>query len=211
VRQCELLGVARSSAYYEPVSRSAREVALLAAIDKIHTDKPFLGSRRVIDELERVDLLANRKCVQRLMRVMGIEALYQRPRTSLPGSGAAHRVYPYLLAGVPITRANQVWCADLTFIPMPAGFAYLVAIMDVYSRKILAWRLSNTSDARFCTEALEEALGAFGRPEIFNTDQGSQFTGRAFTSVLEREGVRISMDGKGRWIDKAWASYCTPL
>ena len=134
---------------YQPVVSPEREYRLLEAIDKIHTDKPFLGSRRIVDELEELELLANRKCVQRLMRVMGIEAIYPRPRTTRPGVGAGHRVFPYRLAGVEITRPNQVWAADVTFIPMRAGFAYLVAIMDVYSRKVLAWRLSNTQSARF--------------------------------------------------------------
>jgi putative transposase len=146
----------------------------------------------------------SRKCVQRLMRLMGIEAIYQRPKTSLPGRGSAHRVYPYLLNGVSVERANHVWSADITFIPMAAGFAYLVAIMDVYSRKVLAWRLSNTQSARFCVDALQEALALHGPPEIFNSDQGAQFTSSAFTGVLEAAGVVISMDGRGRWIDNVF-------
>ncbi len=196
--------MSRSSVYYEPVVTPEREYRLLEAIDKIHTDKPFLGSRRVVDELAELELLANRKCVQRLMRVMGIEAIYPRPRTSRPGSGAGHRVFPYRLAGVDIARPNQVWAADVTFIPMRAGFAYLVAIMDVYSRKVLAWRLSNTQSARFCVDALQEALALHGTPEIFNSDQGAQFTSSAFTGVLEAAGVTISMDGRGRWIDNVF-------
>jgi len=203
-RQCELLSVSRSSVYYQPVATPEREWRLLEAIDKIHTDRPFLGSRRIVDELEELELSANRKCVQRLMRLMGIEAIYQRPRTSVPGVGGGHRLFPYRLAGVDITRPNQVWATDLTYIPMAAGFGYLVAIMDVFSRKVLAWRLSNTQDARFCVEALQEALALYGTPEVFNSDQGSQFTSRDFTSVLEAQGVTISMDGKGRWIDNVF-------
>ena len=203
-RQCELLSVSRSSVYYQPLATREREWRLLEAIDKIHTDKPFLGSRRILDELERFELSANRKCVQRLMRLMGIEAIYQCPRTSVPGVGAGHRLFPYRLAGVDISRPNQVWATDVTYIPMAAGFAYLVAIMDVFSRKVLAWRLSNTQDARFCVEALQEALALHGTPEVFNSDQGSQFTSREFTSVLEAKGVTISMDGRGRWIDNVF-------
>jgi len=203
-RQCQLLRVSRSSVYYERVPTPEREYRLLEAIDRIHTDKPFLGSRRIVDELVELELMANRKCVQRLMRLMGIEAIYPRPRTSRPGAGAGHRVFPYRLAGVSISRPNQVWAADVTFIPMRAGFAYLVAIMDVFSRKVLAWRLSNTQSARFCVDALQEAITRFGTPEIFNSDQGSQFTSSAFTSVLEEHGVTISMDGRGRWIDNVF-------
>jgi putative transposase len=204
VRQSRLLGVSRSSVYYRPAPVSSTVLALTRSIDVIHTARPFLGSRRIIDELDDAGVRVSRKCVQRLMRLMGIEAIYQRPKTSLPGRGSAHRVYPYLLNGVPIERANHVWSSDITFIPMAAGFAYLVAIMDVGSRRILSWRLSNTPDARVCVDALEEALSAFGSPEIFNSDQGSQFTSNAFTSVLEEHGVQISMDGKGRWLDNVW-------
>jgi putative transposase len=187
-----------------PAPLSARDAELLLAIDKIHTARPFLGSRRIVDELEDEHWSVNRKAVQRLMRKTGIEAIYQRPTTSRAGSGASHRVFPYLLAGVPIERPNQVWAADITFIPMPVGFAYLVAILDVYSRRVLAWRLSNTMESRFCVEALEEAIELHGVPEVFNTDQGSQFTSADFTSVLEGHGVAISMDGKGRWIDNVF-------
>jgi putative transposase len=198
------LSISRSSVYYQPVPVCDRRWRLLEAIDRIHTDRPFLGSRRIVDELAELELLTNRKCVQRLMRLMGIEAIYQRPRTSRPGVGADHRVFPYRLAGVEISRPNQVWVADVTFIPMAAGFAYLVAIMDVFSRKVLAWRLSNTQHARFCVEALREAMALYGTPEVFNSDQGSQFTSREFTSVLEEKGVTISMDGRGRWIDNVF-------
>ena len=194
----------RSSVYYRPVPACERRWRMIEAIDRIHTDKPFLGSRRIVDELEARELRANRKCVQRLMRLMGIEAIYRRPCTSRPGTGGRHRVFPYRLAGVAITKPNQVWAADVTFIPMAAGFAYLVAIMDVHSRKILSWRLSNTQAARFCVEALQEALALYGTPEVFNSDQGSQFTSREFTSILEAKGVTISMDGRGRWIDNVF-------
>lgn len=203
-RQCELLGVPRSTAYYQPATVTDETLTIVKAIDEIHTRLPFLGSRRILDELEKTGLFVNRKRVQRLMSLMGITALYQKPRTSRPGYGKGHRVYPYLLGDLETRGPNHVWVADITFIPMAAGFAYLVAIMDLHSRKILTWRLSNTPDARFCVEALEEALQRFGKPEIFNTDQGSQFTSIAFTSVLEGNGVRISMDSKGSWIDNVF-------
>jgi putative transposase len=196
--------VSRSSVYYRPAPLGARDAELLLAIDKIHTDRPFLGSRRIVDELEDERLSVNRKAVQRLMRLAGIEAIYQRPKTSRAGWGASHRVFPYLLAGVPIDRPNQVWASDITFIPMPSGFAYLVAILDVFSRRVLSWRLSNTMEARFCVDALDEAIALHGAPEVFNTDQGSQFTSSEFTSVLEGHGVAISMDGRGRWIDNVF-------
>jgi putative transposase len=200
-RQCDLLGVSRSSVYYEPVSVPEEEVRLMRELDEIHLLRPFLGSRRLADELRDRGFIVNRKKLRRLMRVMGIKAIYPRPKTTRPGSGTGHRVYPYLLDGLEISRSNQVWASDITFIPMARGFAYLVAIIDVYSRRLLSWRLSNSMDTSFCLEALEEALRRFGRPEIFNTDQGSQFTSQAFTSVLEGNDIRISMDGKGRWKD----------
>lgn len=204
VRQCGLLGVARSTAYYEPVLVSEETLTLTRKIDEIHTRRPFLGSRGIVSELMNHGLVVNRKRIQRLMLLMGIIALYARPRTSKPGSGVGHKIYPYLLTNVEVTRANQIWVSDITFIPMAAGFAYLVAIMDLYSRRILSWRLSNTMDARFCIDALSEALERHGTPEIFNTDQGAQFTSLVFTSVLEAKGVKISMDGKGRWIDNVF-------
>jgi len=203
-RQCSLLSVSRATAYYQPVPVSTETLNIARAIDEIHTALPFLGSRRMVDELEDREMRVNRKCVQRLMRIMGITAIYEKPKTSLPGKGAGHQVYPYLLAGVEIDHPNLVWATDITFIPMAAGFAYLVAIMDVHSRRILSWRLSNTPDARFCIDALQEALERYGPPEIFNSDQGSQFTSTAFTRVLEEAGIRISMDGKGRWIDNVF-------
>jgi len=198
-RQCELVGLGRSTWYYEPVPESAENLALKAAIDRIFTDSPYFGSRKIAETLRRQGHPVNRKRVQRLMREMGLEAIWQKPNTSKPHP--EHRIYPYLLRGLPIDRPNQVWCTDVTFIPMPKGFLYLVAIMDWYSRKVLAWRLSNTMLADFCVEALEEALARHGRPEIFNSDQGSQFTSNDFTGVLEVSGVRISMDGKGRFMD----------
>lgn len=203
-RQCDLLTVSRSTYYYAPRAASEGTLAVMRAIDEIHTNRPFLGSRRVVDELADDGWHVNRKRVQRLMRDMEITALYPKPKTSRPGVGAEHTVYPYLLTNVAIERPNQVWAADVTYLPMAAGFAYLVAIMDVFSRKIMSWRVSNTADARFCVDALHEALTTYGPPEVFNSDQGSQFTSRAFTSILEGRGVRISMDGRGRWIDNVF-------
>ena len=198
VRQCALIGISRSSVYYRPRGHSQKDLAVMKLIDQQYLATPFYGSRRMKVWLDREGYPANRKRVRRLMRTMGLQAIYRRPRTSKPALG--HRVYPYLLGGMEITRANQVWAADITYIPMARGFHYLVAIMDWYTRYVVAWNLSNTLDADFCVEALEEALGK-GRPEVFNTDQGSQFTGEAFTGLLERNRVRISMDGKGRYSD----------
>jgi putative transposase len=201
-RQCRLLGVSRSTAYYQPVSIREEDLLVMRVIDEVHLERPFLGSRRLVDELGDRDMQVNRKRVQRLMRVMDIEAIYPKPRTSRPAVG--HKIYPYLLGGIDITRPNQVWSADITYLPMSRGFAYLVAIMDVYSRKVLSWRLSNSMDVSFCIDALTEALELYGNPEVFNSDQGAQFTSATFTSVLEEQGVRISMDGKGRWIDNVF-------
>ncbi len=198
VRQCALLGISRSSVYYRPRATSLEDLAVMKLIDQQYLATPFYGSRRMAVWLQRQGRPVSRKRVQRLMRTMGLQAIYRRPRTSQPASG--HKVYPYLLGGMEISRPNQVWAADITYIPMARGFLYLVAIMDWYSRYVLAWRLSNTLDADFCVEALEEALSK-GKPEIFNTDQGSQFTGEAFTGLLKQHGVRISMDGKGRYRD----------
>ena len=199
VRRCALLGVARSNHYYRPVPVSAADCDLMRRIDEIHLNYPFYGSRRVADELELAGLAVSRKRVQRLMRLMGIAALYPKRRTSAPAPG--HRVCPYLLRGLAITRPNQVWASDITYIPMARGFLYLVAIMDWFSRRVLAWRLSNTLDAGFCVAALEEALRLHPAPAIFNTDQGSQFTSEAFTGVLLAHEVAISMDGRGRFLD----------
>jgi len=198
LRQCALMGISRSSVYYRPRAPSQKDLAIMKQIDQQYLATPFYGSRRMKVWLGKQGRWVNRKRVQRLMRNMGLQAIYRRPRTSQPGPG--HKVYPYLLGGMEISRPNQVWAADITYIPMAKGFLYLVAIMDWYSRYVVAWRLSNTMDADFCVEALEEALGK-GRPAVFNTDQGSQFTGEGFTGLLERHGVRISMDGKGRYSD----------
>jgi putative transposase len=197
-RQCELLGVSRAALYYQPVEVSAYELELMALIDRQYLRTPFYGSRRMTAWLQTQGHLVNRKRVQRLMGLMGLEAIYQRPHTSRPAPG--HRTYPYLLRGLVIERVNQVWAADITYIPMARGFLYLVAVMDWVSRYVLAWRLSNLLDVSFCIEALEEALSQ-GRPEIFNTDQGSQFTDEDFTGVLCAHGVAISMDGRGRFSD----------
>ncbi len=199
VRQCELVRISRSSFYFEGKGESLLNLELMRLIDLRFLETPFYGSRQMTRHLRRLGYCVGRKRVRRLMRKMGLQAVYQRPRTSKPHP--EHRVYPYLLRGVVIDRPNQVWCADITYIPLRRGYLYLVAIMDWYSRRVLAWRLSNTLDPTFCVEALEEAMGRFGRPEIFNTDQGSQFTSHDFTDTLKAAGIRISMDGKGRWMD----------
>ena len=202
VCQCALLDVARSTAYYRPQPPPEADHALMRRIDAIHLARPFLGSRRIVDALSDDDIFVNRKRVQRLMQIMGLIALYPKPRTSRPAPG--HRIYPYLLRDLTIDRPNQVWCTDITYLPMAHGFLYLIAVMDWYSRKVLSWRLSNTMDEAFCVEALEDAIAGYGTPEIFNTDQGSQFTSEAFTGVLKREHIRISMDGRGRWMDNVF-------
>ena len=201
-RQCELLGVSRSSVYYVPVEPEAEEFELMRRIDEIHLKFPFYGSRTIARELRESGYRANRKRVQRLMRLMGLESVAPKPNTSKPNE--EHPVYPYLLRGLTISRPNQVWAADITYIPLARGSAYLVAIMDWHSRRVLSWRLSNTLDASFCIEAIQEALSRFRRPEIFNSDQGSQFTSADFTAVLLAAGVKISMDGKGRCIDNVF-------
>ena len=201
-RQCALLGLARSGVYRQPSPPDPDDLALMRRIDALYLELPFYGSRRMTLALRAAGHAVNRKRVQRLMRTMGLEALVPRPGTSRPAAG--HKVYPYLLRGLAITRANQVWAADITYIPMARGFLYLVAIMDWASRAVLAWRLSNTLDASFCVEALDEAVARHGRPEIFNTDQGAQFTAAAFTGRLEAAGVAISMDGRGRWLDNVF-------
>jgi putative transposase len=201
-RQCELLSVGRSGVYYEAVGVTSEELALMRRIDKIHLQYPFYGSRNIAHILSASGETTNRKCVQRLMRLMAIESVAPKPNTSRPTP--EHPVYPYLLRNLKIFRVNQVWAADITYIPLALGFAYLVAIIDWYSRRVLAWRLSNTMDTNFCVEALQEALARFCRPEIFNTDQGSQFTAEAFTSILRGAGVAISMDGRGRCIDNVF-------
>lgn len=198
-RQCRLLGLSRSSVYYQAVPVPEAELALMRRIDEIHLRLPFYGSRKIRDMLQREGYRVNRKRVQRLMGLMGISAIYpKKRRTSLPVEG--HRIYPYLLRDLTIDRPNQVWCADICYIPMARGFLYLVAIMDWASRKVLSWRVSNTLDTEFCVEA----LGRYGTPEIFNTDQGAQFTSEDFTKILLDRRIRISMDGKGRWIDNVF-------
>jgi putative transposase len=193
VAQCRLLKVARSTLYYRPAPVSADDLAVMRRMDELHLARPFYGSRRMVAVLRREGWSANRK------RVMALEAIYQKPNTSRGHPG--HKVYPYLLRGLVIERPNQVWCADITYIPMAKGFVYLVAVMDWFSRRVLAWRLSITMDTAFCVEALQEAMDRHGQPEIFNTDQGAQFTSADFLDELETRVVRISMDGKGRYLD----------
>jgi putative transposase len=200
-QQCELLGLSRSSYYYEPAPETEENLSLMALIDREYTAHPFQGSRRMTIWLRGEGHAVNRKRVQRLMRLMGLEAVYPKPRLSVRGAG--HKVYPYLLRGVTIERVNQVWSTDITYIPMPKGFMYLTAVMDWHSRYVLSWRLSNTLDGEFCLEALEEALSR-GCPEVFNTDQGAQFTSPSYTSRLEAAGAKVSMDGKGRCLDNVF-------
>src|SRR4051812_19001397 len=196
--QCRLLKVARSTLYYQPAPVEPDDLALMRRMDELYMASPFYGSRRMA-VLRRDGWTVNRKRVRRLMRVRGLAAIYQKPNTSK--GHPEHKVYLYLLRDLVIDRPNQVWCADITYIPMAKGFAYLVAVMDWFSRRVLAWRLSTTLDAEFCVEALRDALELHGRPEIFNTDQGGQFTSDGFVGELESRGVRISMDGKARFLD----------
>ncbi len=200
-RQCELLGLNRSSWYYEAVPESPENLRLMRLIDQEYTAHPFYGTRRMRAWLNEQGEEVNRKRVQRLMRLMGLEAIYPKPKLSVAGRG--HRIYPYLLRGVSIERVDQVWSTDITYIPMATGFMYLAAIIDWYSRHVLAWRLSNTLDGWFCLDMLEEALSQ-GRPEVFNTDQGVQFTAEAFTGRLQSAGVAVSMDGRGRCLDNVF-------
>jgi putative transposase len=201
-RQCKILDLSRSSLYYqlEPISKD--ELNMMSLIDEIHLRYPFYGSRRIRDELLDNGFHVSRDRVRTLMKKMGVEALYRKPRLSTPHPG--HKVYPYLLRGMKIDRANQVWAVDITYIPLSKGFVYLAAIMDWASRKVLSWRLSNTLDTSFCLDALEEAIEQFGGPEIFNSDQGCQFTSEAFTSMLKEHDIKISMDGRGRWMDNVF-------
>ncbi|PKP67222.1 MAG: IS3 family transposase [Alphaproteobacteria bacterium HGW-Alphaproteobacteria-5] len=201
-RQCQLLGLSRSVFYYKAVPLSERDEKLMRMIDEQYTKQPTYGSRRMAVWLRREGHMVGRKHVRRLMRLMGLETIYQRPKTSV--AHPAHKKYPYLLRGMNINRPNQVWATDITYIPMYRGFMYLVAVIDWYSRKVLSWRLSNTLETDFCVEALQEALEKYGTPEIFNTDQGSQFTSDDFINVLEEKNIRISMDGRGRWIDNVF-------
>jgi putative transposase len=200
-RQCALLGLNRSGLYYEPVEETAENLRLMRRIDEQYTAYPFYGSRRMTAWLNEEGEEVNRKRVQRLMRQMGLEAIYPKPKLSTAGKG--HRIYPYLLRGVKVERPNQVWSSDITYVPMSSGFMYLAAVIDWYSRYVLAWKLSNTLDGTFCLEMLEEALRG-GRPEVFNTDQGVQFTAEAFTRTLETAGVAVSMDGRGRALDNVF-------
>ena len=198
-KQCALLSISRSSFYYEPKGETEMNLGLMRVIDKQFLETPFYGVRQMTWHLRNEDHLVNEKRIRRLMRLMGIMPIYQKPNTSKAAKG--HKIYPYLLRGLRVERPNQVWCADITYLPMRRGFLYLVAIMDWHTRKVLAWRISNTLEAGFCVEALNEAIHKFGPPEIMNTDQGSQFTSFAWTDRLRRTGVRISMDGKGRFLD----------
>jgi putative transposase len=207
--QCKLVKLSRSAFYYAPVGLDDETLAVMTAIDKAFTRYPFFGSRQIAAYLRRNGIAVGRHRVRRLMRIMGLEAIYTRPRTSQPHP--AHPVYPYLLKGMIIDRPNQVWCADITFVPVRHGFLYLVAIMDWATRKVLSWRLSNTMHASFCVETLQEAIARFGPPEIMNTDQGSQFTGSGWIGTLIEAGVRVSMDGRGRcmdniFIERLWRS-----
>lgn len=198
-RQCELVDISRSSWYYGVLGESAENLELMRIIDEQFMEEPSWGSRQMARHLRRKGYWVNRKRVKRLMQKMDLMAIYQKPNTSKPHP--EHKIYPYLLRGVEITKPNHVWCADVTYIPMRKGFLYLVAVMDWASRKVLSWRLSNTMDAEFCVSALKEALAKYGKPDVFNTDQGSQFTSSAFTETLKEAEVKISMDGRGRWVD----------
>jgi putative transposase len=200
-RQCELLGLNRSSLYYQPAAETAENLRLMRLLDQEYTAHPFYGSRRLTAWLVGQGEEVNRKRVQRLLRIMGLEAIYPKPRLSAVGRG--HKVYPYLLRDVAVERPDQVWSADITYVPLASGFMYLAATIDWYSRLVVAWRLSNTLDGSFCLEMLEEALGK-GRPEVFNTDQGVQFTAAAWTGRLESAGVAVSMDGRGRCLDNVF-------
>ncbi len=201
-RQCNLLELNRSTAYYKPVGESKENLAVMKKLDELYIERPTRGSRTMKDALEDRGIFVGRHRIRRLMRLMGLIAIYPKKRTSIPGKG--HKIYPYLLRKLNVTRPRQVYASDITFIPMKRGFVYLVAVIDWYSRKVLSHRISNTMDTDFCVEALEEAIAVYGAPEIFNTDQGSQFTSMAFTDVLKNHDIKISMDGKGRWMDNVF-------
>jgi putative transposase len=202
VRQAEELEISRSTVYYQPRPVPDADLFLMRRIDELHLNYPFAGSRMLRDMLSRQGFEVGRRHVRTLMRRMAIEAIYRRPNTSKPAPG--HKIYPYLLRDLAITRPNMVWAMDITYIPMARGFVYLTAVVDWFSRRVLSWRLSITMDSSFCIDAVDEAIENYGRPEIFNTDQGSQFTSVAFTGRLKEEGIEISMDGKGRWADNVF-------
>ena len=201
-RQADIVGIARSTVYYLPRPVSATDLAIMRRLDRLHLEFPFAGARMLRGLLSADGCRIGRRHVKTLMRRMGIEALYRRPRTTKPEPG--HKIYPYLLRGIEITQPNQVWAMDITYIPMARGFVYLAVVLDWFSRRVLSWRLSITMEAAFCVETLEDALARHGKPDIFNTDQGSQFTGAAFTGVLASNGIAISMDGKGAWRDNVF-------
>ena len=201
-RQSSVLNISRGIVYYRPAPVSSVDLVLMRQIDELHLEFPFAGSRMLRDLLAAEGSMVGRRHITTLMQQMGIEAIYRRPNTSKPAPG--HKIYPYLLRGLTIDRPNQVWATDFTYIPMARGFVYLCAVMDWSTRRILAWRLSNTMEAEFCVETLEDALAKHGNPGIFNSDQGSQFTGTAFTGVLIKNGIKISMDGKGAWRDNVF-------
>ena len=208
-KQAKALNISRGSVYYRPRPVSAADLAMMRRMDELHLELPFAGSRMLRDLLNAEGVVSGRRHVATLMKRMGIEAIYRKPNTSKPAPG--HKIYPYLLRNLPVTRANQVWAMDITYIPMARGFVYLAAVIDWFSRRVLAWRLSITMQAEFCIEALEEALARHGRPDLFNTDQGSQFTSAAFTGVLIKNDIAISMDGRGSWrdnvfIERLWRS-----
>jgi putative transposase len=201
-KQAEALNISRGSVYYLPQQVSESDLAIMKRIDRLHMEYPFAGSRMLQGLLVGEGSKIGRRHVRTLMRKMGIEALYRRPRTTTPEPG--HKIYPYLLRGMEVTRPNQVWATDITYIPMARGFVYLAVVLDWFSRRVLSWRLSITMEASFCVETLEDALARYGKPEIFNTDQGSQFTGTMFTSALVDRGIAISMDGRGAWRDNVF-------
>jgi putative transposase len=198
-RQCELLGISRSTYYYEPKEIDGEELTLLRCLDEQYLKTPFYGSRKMTVYLNSLGYTIDRKRVIRLMRKLGLQAIYPKPKTTV--LNPEHKIYPYLLRELSIEKSNQVWCTDITYLPVGKGHFYLVAIMDWYSRKVLSWRISNTMDVYFCQSALEEALLNYGKPDIFNSDQGSQFTSRKFTECLKQENIKISMDGRGRYLD----------
>ena len=207
--QAKALNISRSGVYYRPRAVPAADLAIMRRMDELHLDFPFAGGRMLRDLLNAEGVAIGRRHVATLMRRMGIEAIYRKPNTSKPAPG--HKIYPYLLRGMAVDTPDKVWAMDLTYVPMARGFVYLAAVIDWFSRRVLAWRLSITMEAEFCVEALEEALARHGRPEIFNTDQGSQFTGHHFTGVLNKAGIAISMDGKGAWrdnvlVERLWRS-----